>query len=1716
MRRKEKNSKQIRRTGARALSAILCAFLLFSLLIGAMPARERDESHATIYALVETDPGEDPEEADENPAETPESESTEDSGAEPAETTETGPTEEPETEPAGEPETEPLEEPETEPGKAPGEDPDAAPADGAPYDNDEENRILEAEISGVKITVETEEGLPAGAELILDLVDDEDVISAAGDAAVEDVMENAGETTVIEAVEVLDVQAVTITILDENGDVFEPDNMKVTVSSDVVAAADEEPVVVLVDDQGETAVAETPAADVQQEGAAEEGDRENSPPAADAVQFETDAPAAVYVVVSVRTLTKEFIAADGETYQITVTYAPDAEIPEGAELAVEEIREGTEAYEAAYEETVRVLSDENGVAAVGQARFFDISIVFEGERIEPAAPVQVQVEYTEPVALVEDTTFQVVHFAEEDSEVLEASSVDDDGREISAFDFETSSFSTFAFAQSNYIGSLAGQSFAIVRDNGVNMAAVLSEAHPTVAGRLRSVWVNVLEDGMLAPVTEANGTTESDDEITSWTFEHLRDNVYSIESDGRYMCIGSGGLTMESVPCPLEVVPLMEGGRYTGKIRIRSAEDTGSYLNLKGGNVNYGFQKSPSTDKNSSFALYSSEDNVIRQTVTARKVRADEIQAGSYVVIYQRFWNEAVGKYEYYAVGGDGTLVYAFDEGDVITYRAGDAEMTQWYVIEHINESTGLPSGYYDFQNAKTGKYLAPQVGSILSDDRLGVVLNGRRDGEANTTIEGWDNLAWSWVGFRLDVDNRVLVPGTGAESTDFSFALPTEGFVPAVFHEVDTVDSTGVIRISMYDFSDRETMNIVDDDTWYQNGEFRQGLVQNRLGSDGLPVSVGGTSFSALYNEENYKGDANHLFLQSVYDTTGYYEYNSFTNFAHYDTETGEFTVYDEQGTPSNGMGGSKSSYYRGNFLPYDMMDAERPATNTKLYDNGTDLTVLENPYFNSTLYLMEPVPPGKSNYRGNYFFGTIIEASFLQPENGLDEAGAPIVYQFEGDDDLWVFLDGVLVLDIGGIHGAIHGSINYATGEVNAGGILTTIRQSFENAGVFPDGSEWNDDLADNYFKGDTFNNYSSHVMKMIYQERGAGASTLQVRFNLPVVESGTFAVEKKLGGTGQQSYSGTQFAYQAFIQAEDGEDIPLYPGVILSSTGSVIDPAAATDEEKAGAVQVTFENDGSSVDFYDDVVINGAEYDHVFYLKPEETAVFSGIPEQVEYYVREIGVSGAHFETVMINDTDMGGESGIGEDSFLTAVSSAQTIQERQRVVFKNICTDRNTRELRITKQVENPIDDGATFEFRVLLEGKDGSLTYYNKGEYYLVKVVDGVDHYYKMVNGVLTDQGTEPVVFSESGAYGTIAGIPDGFTVVIGGLLAETDFYVEEIRNPAGYDMVSKDVIDGTCAAADLSGADGKIELGEDAEMVITNCRYSIITVEKIWQDTDAHGDIQVALYKRSGDRETYVPDSVRTISWPETSTEWHVNLGEGETLEPYVVREVIVGSGGEEPTPLTEDYAPLPVLVDDAEQVCLFVEYKQGDEMTSSGTGSSAIHTRSDTITNAFPSLTLVKTNADGVGLSGAEFRLLDSEGNPLDGYGELISDEDGIIVQDITLPAGTYYLKETDAPENCVPLSHQVRITVGAGQENGAVVAVEYDPESGQEGAAYTDTDDDPLIYAYRIVNGSGLVLPNSGGMGAERFTAAGALIALGAGGCLAFIGWRKRRRQG
>lgn len=316
----------------------------------------------------------------------------------------------------------------------------------------------------------------------------------------------------------------------------------------------------------------------------------------------------------------------------------------------------------------------------------------------------------------------------------------------------------------------------------------------------------------------------------------------------------------------------------------------------------------------------------------------------------------------------------------------------------------------------------------------------------------------------------------------------------------VSTVDSTKQgINMYMHNYADTTGISTSVLGGNYQGG-LQQNIVERKLGANGYPVEKGATELTKLFANGS---PANYLFSK---DENGYLYYNSMETAATFDKTSGNFTVYNELVSSNTNASADfqKVPFHqqRGNFFPYNTIDTGK-IVGLNLRDLEGNSIPQSDPRYKEPLYgFREAI---------DYYFGLNFDATFVQPKDGQVN-GADMVYEFTGDDDLWIFIDDVLVLDLGGIHDAQSGSIDFATGKVkwtnykennhSTGYQTSTIKQMFEAAGV---------STAD--FAGDTFADYTEHEFAMFYMERGAGSSNLRVKFNLPTIPTGTVNVTKQV---------------------------------------------------------------------------------------------------------------------------------------------------------------------------------------------------------------------------------------------------------------------------------------------------------------------------------------------------------------------------------------------------------------------------------------------------------------------------------------------------------------------------------------------------------------------------------------------------------------------------
>lgn len=885
-----------------------------------------------------------------------------------------------------------------------------------------------------------------------------------------------------------------------------------------------------------------------------------------------------------------------------------------------------------------------------------------------------------------------------------------------------------------------------------------------------------------------------------------------------------------------------------------------------------------------------------------------------------------------------------------------------------------------------------------------------------------------------LEVENRTTYYRTESGQNREELQNKTLYFVyTEMLSTVETVDSASKgIKIKMIDLEGEANKylkngdNSINLDGNYGNGTIKKGLVGKRLGSDGYPVATNNAgSLSKLFSGAT---ETNYLFIKSIYDDTGYYEYSSFENYAYLDTSSSgstgsnakEFKVYKQIGTPTNE---DRYFYKRGNFMPYNSIIDGRFSTNKNLRDEDGNVLTDTAPRKGEKLYLVNGTP--------NYYFGMEVSANFVQQKNGqVTQNGKkePMVYEFNGDDDMWVFIDGTLVLDIGGIHDAHSGKINFATGVVSWKDCVTdgtptesstTIKKLFKSSGYFPDGNLWNDDKVDDYFKGDTFKDYSSHTMRMFYFERGAGASNLHMKFNLPVVPDGSIEVKKELSNTDKEKYANVLFKFKVYAQKSKGD------GTFEKNTYEVLKAAKMAD--------------GTAVTFDD-------HDDGAFYLKPGQKATFSGLKDHQKYYVEEIGVKSEEYDDIKINDVTYKAykENESEEGKEVRDIRTSEEVAENRRlVVFTNNCSAANKRELRITKAMQEGQTTEDTFSFKIYLTSTEGELVPY-VGPYYLYCVNDrGEDKketiYYKNDNGTLTAlESGEVEVAGDTDSAGEIVGIPVGYTVSITQILSGTEFKIKEInldnqeyKVPTITVRCNKDKDVDTFKGYT---AVGTIELGNDASVLVTNHKnYKVIKVEKQWKDSrkldgtgEGNPDLEDDLKPQSTFLGLYYRDAVQPeqVKEVDATKQWacEFEIPGNPNLSDYKVREVVKNGENNYNPVNSEEYIKLGNYI-------YQVTYSDSEKTET----TEGVEEKTVSVVNTLQrgSIEITKNNANKEKLGGAEFKITGP-----DNYEETVTtpsegENKGVITISDLLP-GEYVITETKAPANYNLLANPITVVVG------------------------------------------------------------------------------------
>lgn len=315
------------------------------------------------------------------------------------------------------------------------------------------------------------------------------------------------------------------------------------------------------------------------------------------------------------------------------------------------------------------------------------------------------------------------------------------------------------------------------------------------------------------------------------------------------------------------------------------------------------------------------------------------------------------------------------------------------------------------------------------------------------------------------------------------------------------------------------------------------QGLVEDKTSTsnaNGLPVLKGTESLVDPHFDKEFLEGKNtfNTVLGKVYENVSF----PFTKGAVFkkpddatDKETNaEYWYYDS----------SKSSLY----LTQDNGKFYLESTKNQKGELTTDIKSENRKYNNDTNGTCGFFPFNKSVGNGgasqyNYGFGAKLQFDFTLTNDGMVQVGndandkVPIKFFFSGDDDVWVYIDGQLVLDVGGAHGKASGLLEfgdngtantvtpYVSSNKTGGDVYKDYKDSGNVKSVYFNGKQVTFDKKGNILNKDgspfTLTKGTTHTLTMFYMERGMWESNMAVAFNFP--DHNELQVEKKVDVSG-----------------------------------------------------------------------------------------------------------------------------------------------------------------------------------------------------------------------------------------------------------------------------------------------------------------------------------------------------------------------------------------------------------------------------------------------------------------------------------------------------------------------------------------------------------------------------------------------------------------------
>lgn len=537
------------------------------------------------------------------------------------------------------------------------------------------------------------------------------------------------------------------------------------------------------------------------------------------------------------------------------------------------------------------------------------------------------------------------------------------------------------------------------------------------------------------------------------------------------------------------------------------------------------------------------------------------------------------------------------DASDDVIYKGGNRE-GYWAEKGTLRDAeTWKKTKVVDIASVPfTEKPNTKYVTSTLYDYYTDYELNGNNRGsyDRNSSTVSHRN----WVPFRqFDQALSDYYKDASAE-----YPIYTGHFQPG--GGTNFSDIAGTLNLFGYNTNDRRFMAInnsqYNEDSQNNDNNHTyyayQGLVANKTSTgkaDGAPLLNGTTSaVEPHFNKDFLLGkNSKNAKLGEVYENVKFpftKVKNLFGNEPDVDYwcfDSKDTTLYLKQDSGQN----SDSKYF-----------LQESTTNRDPSKNVSALSNPKDPYgyfpFNETA-----TPGVFSTY--NYGFGTKLQMDFTLTDDGMVETEkadgttekTSIKFFFSGDDDVWVFIDGKLALDVGGAHGEVSGLLEFGKADEKNNSVTAYVSR-VKTGGTSLEGDQ--DEKKGNpvktvtyhgedikfYAQGTTLNDLDKgkkHTLTMYYMERGMWESNMAVAFNFP--DNNELQVQKEVDLTNvtdddfkncfknQKIFNFTiqnQATHYGTTPAADPDTGGIKPQKVdLTATGNTIKPATEPTESNKG---------------------------------------------------------------------------------------------------------------------------------------------------------------------------------------------------------------------------------------------------------------------------------------------------------------------------------------------------------------------------------------------------------------------------------------------------------------------------------------------------------------------------------------------------------------------